>query len=93
MPLQLRHTSTSDINQLTDVFFSGFRKDSVMARCFPEKPSVRQCWINGLKRDLGDLAVHLVAVVDTDLPGSPIIAYANWIAPRVATTLPAEEHS
>ncbi|KAL2787126.1 acyl-CoA N-acyltransferase [Aspergillus keveii] len=89
MPLQLRRAELADVNQLTDVFFSGFRKDAVMARCFPEKPSVRQCWIDGLKRDLADPAVHLVAVVDTDLEGSPIIAYANWVAPRTATATAA----
>ncbi|KAL3445907.1 acyl-CoA N-acyltransferase [Aspergillus insuetus] len=61
-----------------------------MARCFPKKPSVRQFWIDGLKRDLTSPAVHLVAVVDTDLPGSPIIAYANWVAPRTLETQLAE---
>ncbi|KAL3491306.1 acyl-CoA N-acyltransferase [Aspergillus germanicus] len=93
MPLQLRRAELADVNQLTDVFFSGFRKDGVMARCFPEKPSVRQFWNDGLKRDLADPAVHLVAVVDTDLPGSPIIAYANWVAPRTLEVQPPEEQT
>ncbi|KAL2831393.1 acyl-CoA N-acyltransferase [Aspergillus cavernicola] len=82
MPLQLRRALEADIDQLTDVFFSGFRKDGVMARCFPEKPTVRQFSIDGLRRDLHDRDVHLVAVVDTDIPDSPVIAYANWVGPR-----------
>lgn len=82
MPLQLRRAVESDVNRLTDVFFSGFRKDGVMSRCFPEKPSVREFWINGLQRDLSDPDVHIVAIVDTDIAGSPIIAYANWVGPR-----------
>ncbi|KAL3469083.1 acyl-CoA N-acyltransferase [Aspergillus californicus] len=85
MPLQLRRAVDSDVNQLTDVFFSGFRKDGVMARCFPEKPTVRQFWIDGLNRDLHDPDVRIVAIVDTEITGSPIIAYANWVAPRTQT--------
>ncbi|KAJ0413595.1 acyl-CoA N-acyltransferase [Aspergillus carlsbadensis] len=95
MPLELQRASSADINRLTDIFFSGFRKDGVMARCFPEKASVRQFWMDGLKRDLANPAVHLVAVVDTDLEGSPIIAYANWVEPRASKTSrqPADEQT
>jgi GNAT superfamily N-acetyltransferase len=93
MALELRRAELDDVNQLTDVFFSGFRKDGVMARCFPEKPSVRQFWIDGLIQDLADPSVHLVAVVDTDIEGSPIIAYATWVAPRTSKTLPAKEQT
>jgi hypothetical protein len=52
-----------------------------MALCFPEKPSVRRFWINGLLQALSDPNVHVVAVVNTDLPGEPIVAYANWVGP------------
>ncbi|OKL55641.1 hypothetical protein UA08_09128 [Talaromyces atroroseus] len=86
MPFKLRRASPSDVEQLTDVFFSGFRKDAVMASCFPEKPSVRRFWINGLMKALSDPSVHIVAVVDTDAPGEPIVAYANWVSPTTTDT-------
>ncbi|KAL4779281.1 acyl-CoA N-acyltransferase [Aspergillus varians] len=81
MPLQLRLAVETDIDQLTDAFFSGFRKDAVVARSFPEKPSVREFWNAGLQRDLQNPDSHVVAIIDTDLPGSPVIAYASWFAP------------
>ncbi|KAL2842548.1 acyl-CoA N-acyltransferase [Aspergillus pseudoustus] len=82
MPFHLRRAVATDIGQLADVFFSGFRKDGVMSRCFPEKPSVRQFVLDGLVRDLLDPNVYLVAVVDDSIAGEPIIAYANWVGPR-----------
>ncbi|CAG9990305.1 unnamed protein product [Clonostachys byssicola] len=82
MALKLRPAALSDVERLTDVFFSGFKKDAVMALCFPEKPEVRKFWIEGLKEAINDPDVHLVAVVATELPGEPVIAYANWVSPN-----------
>ncbi|CAG9945021.1 unnamed protein product [Clonostachys rosea f. rosea IK726] len=82
MAFKLRPAALSDVEQLTDVFFSGFKNDAVMALCFPEKPAVRRFWIEGLKEALNDPDVHLVAVVATELPGEPVIAYANWVSPN-----------
>ncbi|CAH0024433.1 unnamed protein product [Clonostachys rhizophaga] len=82
MALKLRPAALSDVEQLTDVFFSGFKNDAVMALCFPEKPAVRRFWIEGLKEALSDSDIHLVAVVATELPGEPVIAFANWVSPN-----------
>lgn len=92
MPLSLRRASPSDVEQLTDVFFSGFRKDAVMALCFPEKPSVRRFWIEGLLKALSDPNVHLVAIVDNDLPGEPVVAYANWVGPNTTKDTNTEQN-
>lgn len=61
-----------------------------MARCFPERPLVRRFWTEGLHEALNDPDVHIVAVVDTELSGEPIIAYANWVGPndKVSPTRP-----
>jgi len=54
----------------------------------PPTPEVRKTWIEGVERDLADPDTHLVCVVDTDLPGEPVIAFANWKSPVAATKPP-----
>lgn len=82
MPLHLRPAVEADIDQINDVFFSGFAKDATVSRCFPNKPSVREFLTIGHVRRIADPNVHKVVVVDTDLPDSPVIAYATWVAPH-----------
>ena len=81
MPLQMRTAQLPDVDAVAGVFFSAFAKDYVMSRCFPDNPSSRQFWISGLRESIQDPDQHVMVIVDTDLPGSPIIAYAKWDAP------------
>lgn len=86
MALVQRPAQESDIPQLCDVFFSAFAADLVMTRCYPNIPSARAFWTNGLRKDIPDPKCHIQCIVDTSLPDSPIIAYAKWQACDENTT-------
>jgi ribosomal protein S18 acetylase RimI-like enzyme len=80
MPLIQRPAQESDIPSLCDIFFTAFAGDLIMASCFPDTPTVRAFWTTGLLKDIPDPTCHVMCIVDTDLPESPVIAYAKWEA-------------
>lgn len=80
MPLLLRSARIEDIPLLCDVFFSAFAGDLIMASCFPDVPSVRDFWIDGLQKDIPDPSCHVMCIYDTELPQNSIVAYAKWEA-------------
>ncbi|KAI1614980.1 acetyltransferase-like protein [Exophiala viscosa] len=78
--LEHREARESDIDSICDTFFSAFAGDYVMGKCFPDIPTVRAFWVDGLRKDIADPKHHIRCIVDKDSPGSPVIAYANWQA-------------
>lgn len=87
MPFKLRQATPSDKEAVADVFFSAFSKDRVIAACIPPTPECRKAWIEGLDEELEDPETHVVCVVDTELQGEPIVAFAIWLSP-IATARP-----
>ncbi|KAK6379967.1 uncharacterized protein PV06_00158 [Exophiala oligosperma] len=79
MALAQRDAQESDITVLCDIFFNAFANDLVMKQCFPDVPDVRAFWENILKKGMADPKCHTRCVVDTALPGSPVIAYSRWV--------------
>jgi GNAT superfamily N-acetyltransferase len=75
-----REARESDITSMCDTFFSAFAGDFVMAQTFPDTPSVREFWMDGLRNDIPDPTCHLRCIVDESLPDKPVVAYAKWEA-------------
>ncbi|KAL6240438.1 hypothetical protein RBB50_012639 [Rhinocladiella similis] len=80
MALAQRDAQESDITALCDIFFAAFADDLVISQTFPDVPDVRAFWENGLKKSLADPKCHVRCIVDTALPGTPVVAYSQWMA-------------
>ena len=89
MVLTVRYATEADAYVLGQINIACFNHQELWGNAFPDicDETVLPFKVARFLQNLADPEVHIVVVVETDIPGQPIIGYSCWTIPGVPSPL------